>query len=223
MNWLQPVDLYCERFGPGLWAEPLNALTNLAFVIAGVWIAAHLPRRFAPRPVPLPYNLLAGGMALIGVCSGAFHTFATRWAGMLDVLSIALFIYAFVVCFAHYVLELRWSLAWIAAPALWALGVFLTAPFEDGAFNGSIDYVPALAGLVLMALGLAMRAQSGAGFFALAAMLFTVSIGLRSVDLAWCDGWVWGTHWAWHLLNAGVLTLAMLGLSAAREQRMQGR
>ena len=61
------------------------------------------------------------------------------------------------------------------------------------------------------------------GFFALAAMLFTVSIGLRSVDLAWCDGWVWGTHWAWHLLNAGVLTLAMLGLSAAREQRMQGR
>jgi hypothetical protein len=26
-----PIDAYCERLGPGLWAEPLNALTNLAF------------------------------------------------------------------------------------------------------------------------------------------------------------------------------------------------
>lgn len=25
------IDIYCERLGPGLWAEPLNALTNAAF------------------------------------------------------------------------------------------------------------------------------------------------------------------------------------------------
>lgn len=25
------IDHYCERTGPGLWAEPVNALTNLAF------------------------------------------------------------------------------------------------------------------------------------------------------------------------------------------------
>ncbi|BAB51018.1 msl4336 [Mesorhizobium japonicum MAFF 303099] len=34
---LTPVDLYCERTGPGLWAEPANALTNLAFIAAGLW------------------------------------------------------------------------------------------------------------------------------------------------------------------------------------------
>ena len=28
------IDLYCERFGPGIWAEPINALTNLAFLVA---------------------------------------------------------------------------------------------------------------------------------------------------------------------------------------------
>lgn len=33
---LTPVDLYCERTGSGLWAEPANALTNLAFIAAGL-------------------------------------------------------------------------------------------------------------------------------------------------------------------------------------------
>jgi len=28
------IDLYCERLGPGIWAEPINALTNLAFLVA---------------------------------------------------------------------------------------------------------------------------------------------------------------------------------------------
>ena len=29
---LNPVDQYCERMGPDLWAEPINAATNLAFI-----------------------------------------------------------------------------------------------------------------------------------------------------------------------------------------------
>ena len=32
----RPVDDYCERLGPGLWAEPLNLVTNLAFLIAAI-------------------------------------------------------------------------------------------------------------------------------------------------------------------------------------------
>jgi hypothetical protein len=37
MDLFTPVDLYCERTGPELWSEPVNALTNLAFVAAGIW------------------------------------------------------------------------------------------------------------------------------------------------------------------------------------------
>ncbi|MBZ9770745.1 hypothetical protein LB526_28720 [Mesorhizobium sp. CA6] len=36
---LTPVDLYCERSGPGLWAEPANASTKLAFIAAGLLAA----------------------------------------------------------------------------------------------------------------------------------------------------------------------------------------
>ena len=31
---LPVIDIYCERTGPGLLAEPVNAITNLAFLLA---------------------------------------------------------------------------------------------------------------------------------------------------------------------------------------------
>ena len=34
MDWSTPIDLYCERTDASLWAEPANALTNTAFLVA---------------------------------------------------------------------------------------------------------------------------------------------------------------------------------------------
>ena len=53
MNWAENIDLYCERTGPGLWAEPLNALSNLAFIA----VAVILWRR-AGRNAPFDLRLL---------------------------------------------------------------------------------------------------------------------------------------------------------------------
>jgi hypothetical protein len=36
--WSTPVDLYCERTDPSFWAEPINALSNLSFLLAA-WLA----------------------------------------------------------------------------------------------------------------------------------------------------------------------------------------
>ena len=41
------IDLYCDRTGPEFWSEPVNALTNLAFVIAGLWGLREARRRNA--------------------------------------------------------------------------------------------------------------------------------------------------------------------------------
>ena len=38
------LDLYCERAGPGLWAEPVNALTNIGFVFTA-WLSWRLLSR----------------------------------------------------------------------------------------------------------------------------------------------------------------------------------
>lgn len=216
MDWQAPLDLYCERFGTGLFAEPINALSNLVFVAAGLWLAGALPRLFPPPSrVPPTLEVLAGLIVIVGICSAAFHVFATRWAQALDVGSIALFVYFFVICFAHYVMDIRWGLAWIAAPAFWAFGMFVRLPFDADAFNGSVAYFPALAGIALMGAALAAQRRPGAVLFGLATALFAVALGLRSVDLAWCSGWVWGTHWGWHLLTGAVLAIVTLGLARA--------
>jgi hypothetical protein len=78
-----------------------------------------------------------------------------------------------------------------------------------------VIYFPALVGVGLMGTSLALQRRPGAGLFGIATALFVVSISLRSVDLAWCSGWVWGTHWAWHLLNGVMLAALTLGLARA--------
>ncbi len=39
MNWSAYVDNCCERLLPGFWGEPLNAVSNAAFVLAA-WAMA---------------------------------------------------------------------------------------------------------------------------------------------------------------------------------------
>ena len=46
-----------------------------------------------------------------------------------------------------------------------------------------------------------------------AAALFALSLAARSVDNAWCAALPLGTHWTWHLCNAGVLFLATRALA----------
>ena len=84
------VDAYCERLGPEFWAEPLNAVSNAAFLIAAgvAWILARRSGRDGDWAVrALVINLFA-----IGIGSFLFHTFAQRWSGAADVLPIMLFI-----------------------------------------------------------------------------------------------------------------------------------
>ena len=47
MAWSRIVDGYCERAGtdPNFWGEPLNAVTNIAFILAALWAKAHKNRK----------------------------------------------------------------------------------------------------------------------------------------------------------------------------------
>ena len=49
-----------------------------------------------------------------------------------------------------------------------------------------------------------------------AALLFAISLGLRTADLALCPAFPLGTHFAWHILNAVVLYVLLRTAMAAR-------
>src|SRR5690606_41894770 len=72
-----PVDIYCERLGPGFWAEPVNALTNLAFIAATIWGAASARHRGEDSPA---IWLLIGLAVMAGIGSFLFQTIAQVWA-----------------------------------------------------------------------------------------------------------------------------------------------
>jgi len=37
------IDNYCERIDPSFWSEPVNAMTNLAFIVAALARMLHQP------------------------------------------------------------------------------------------------------------------------------------------------------------------------------------
>lgn len=214
MDWRQPVDGYCERLDPGLWAEPWNAVTNLAFLVAAWIVWRRLGRGTGLGP-------LAAILALIGIGSGLFHTVAEAWAGLADVLPILAFILAYLWYTDRIVLGLR-----PVAAALATLGFFPYAAFATWllaravpGLGGSAGYASVDLLIALHALALGRRAPRFALDLALGAALLALSIAARVADLPLCGAWPQGTHFLWHLLNA--LLLGHLALALNR-QRLAG-
>jgi hypothetical protein len=200
------IDIYCERLAPGLWAEPLNAATNLAFVASALllgWLLLAGPA--SPRRDPVPWAL-AGLVLVIGIGSGLFHTFARRWAMLADVIPIAILILAYV-----WFAIRRFAGGSALAAGLGVAAVLATAvlvPPLTGFRGGS--YVAALLAMVVIGGWLVRARRHPAGRTLLgAAALFAVSLAFRTADAPLCAVFPAGTHFVWHLLNATVLFLVV--------------
>jgi hypothetical protein len=201
------IDLYCERLAPGLFGEPANALSNLAF-FAAAWLLTREARRDgAWRP---DITLLVALIVVVGIGSTVFHTVATTWAQWLDLVPILLFQLAFLAIYARR--ELRWPPLGAGLLVAAFLAVALYARQFPEPFNGSITYAPAI--VAIFALGLHHRAMHPAKppLLLLAAGVFTVSVFLRTIDAAACERFPLGTHFLWHLLNGVVLYFAVRSL-----------
>lgn len=201
------IDVYCERLGPGLWAEPLNVTTNLAF-----FLAAGVAWRLARRRCTLSSGvyLMIILVAAIGAGSGLFHAFAASWARVLDRAPILLFglVYLWIYCRE----VAGTSLAKTAALLALCLATTGFASAFSQALNGSLDYAPAL--LYLLGLGLYHSRRRKVERFLLlgAAGLFGVSLFFRTIDQSICPYFSSGSHFLWHLLSGLMLYLAMRAL-----------
>ena len=211
------IDLYCERLDPGLWAEPINAATNLAFVVAAIAIW-----RQAVRLDSLSSGiwLLIGLMIAIGFGSGLFHTFATNWARILDILPILLFQVAFLWTYGRRIIRLSTGNL-IAMVVIFLFSAYLGRQFPH-LLNGSLIYVPAL--VLLMGLGIYhyRHARNHRSLLLWATGVFLLSLFFRTIDMAVCEYVPFGTHFLWHLFNGVLVYLAahglLMNLPASREK-----
>lgn len=203
MDWHSHIDAYCERIDPSFWSEPINALTNLAFLIAALWVW--------PRTAGLPLaRALAAILFAIGVGSFLFHTFATPWSALMDVVPIGAFILLYLFAVHRDVIGLG---VW---PALGATALFfpfaaITVPllgmlpfFGISAFYWTVPIL-----LVSYGLGLRNVPHITQGFL-IGAGILALSITARSIDETLCNVIPFGTHFLWHIFNALMLAWMIL-------------
>jgi hypothetical protein len=211
MDWSTPLDLYCERTDASFWSEPVNAVSNAAFLIAAA--AAFRLWRRGDR-ADWPALALIAVVAAVGVGSFVFHTVATRAAILADVIPIAVFIYGYLLLALIRFLHFRCIAAGAIVIAFAASAQALSALAPPRLLNGSVGYLPALAALIVVAL--AAREQGARRGLGLAALVFAISLGFRTADIALCPEFPLGTHFIWHILNAVVLYMLLRTAMAAR-------
>ena len=201
MNWWQQIDIYCERTDFSFWSEPINALTNLGFVIAGVLV---LTRHHGGSQ----RKILGALMILIGLCSFWFHTMASRISALADALSILLFATVFLGFHVRAVFKksvmvstliaLGFAVASFFFPQLWAVA-------SGPKLNGGEAYFPYVITLIFLGWSLHNQADARWKIFAKATTLLMIALVFRTIDQPMCEMFPLGTHFLWHLTNSFLL------------------
>ena len=199
------MDAYCERVGMGVFAEPLNAVSNVSFLLAALaaWVLA---KRTGALSVGVRVLIAIG--ASVGIGSILWHTYPTMLTLILDIVPILIFISWYIWLYARNVIGMRPLFA-VAAVAAFPLATFLAIPFS-GVLHGAFVYTPGL--IVTLVLGVfhARERRRAARFTLLAAAgVYLAALFFRTIDNEVCPVLPIGTHFLWHLLIGLVTYLAM--------------
>ena len=222
-SFLTSVDLYCERTGPGFWAEPVNALSNLAFVLAGLWGVRAVRRTGAGTFA----EVLAWWVVAIGIGSFLFHTFANRAMIWADILPIAGFTLAYTLLNLRRFMGLSWPRALAIFFAFYAAAGLLTWAVPEWlrlATNGSTGYLAPFLALIFFGFLVVSNGNRAGWHNIWAAAIFSVAVTFRAIDPQVCGTFPLGSHFLWHLFNGlmlGVLLDAVARYGAADPQRRQ--
>ena len=199
MDWTGTIDGYCERTDPAFWSEPVNAVTNLAFIVAAIVMWTRT------RGLPAG-QMLSALLFLIGVGSGLFHTFATGWAAVADVAAIVAFTLAYLYLANRDFLGWPIWMSGLGTLAFLPYSLILTWIFESLPFFATSSFYWPLPLLIFAYSALLLRSSRVTSRnLAAGAGILCVSLTARSVDELFCTAFPLGTHFAWHLLNAIML------------------
>lgn len=200
------VDLYCERIAEGYLGEPVNALSNIAFVIAALY-AWKETRKRSIRDIRL--TLLIVLMVAIALGSLSFHVFANRPSHVADLTPIFMFQVFYLWLYCQIILGLSWPVRVMLSLTLLAC-IWLGAGYEEY-LNGSVLYAPTLMVLVLISVYHAIKPRRGFITAISALTAFCLALVFRTLDNELCKAIDIGSHFLWHLLN-GIVVYTMFKL-----------
>ena len=201
MSWFHPFNNYCERQITDFWGEPVNALTNLIFVVLGLTLV------FKTKTNKYCFYLSIQIIA-IGIASFIFHTFANRLGAVLDISSIIVFgmtyIFAVNLCFLNASYFSSFLIATLLIPFSFAVSFLTMASF--GELNGSSWYISFVILFLIYAFLLRKTCSDFSRVLFYSTPFFVISIIFRSIDQAFCNIIPVGTHFIWHIMNGILLS-----------------
>ena len=212
------MDAYCERVGPGLLAEPLNAVSNVSFLLAA-WAAWVLATRTGALSAGV--RVLIALAASVGIGSILWHTYPTMSTLILDIVPILFFIIWYIWLYTRNVIGMRSPFA-VASGAAFLIATFLVIPYS-GVLHGALVYTPGL--IVVLVLGVFHATERTVARFTLlaAAGVYLAALFFRTIDNEVCPILPIGTHFLWHLLIGLVTYLAMRSLILSTTRRVGAR
>jgi Ceramidase len=199
----------CEKFNTLPIAEPLNVLTNLAFI--GVAISLfHYVRTYEDLKGFKIYDIYALIFLIlcIGVCSSIFHLFPSQRNEIIDTIPIVLFINIFFVSTVVRIAKCK-PLETVVCYMAYAGFTHILVTHFPNALNDSIGYLSTMTALCVVAFYLNVKRRAAARSFLVAALLGVISLFFRSIDNAVCEVFPLGTHFLWHILNATLIYILM--------------
>lgn len=205
-----PDDCFCEAVRPGAIAQPVNAYSNLAFVLVGLLI---LGGRRSPgtnqgtnsmlsRPV---YSRVFGAATvLIGLGSLFYHaslSFAGQWFDVMGMYLLATFMVLYNLTRFKPLSGLVFAGAYAGINILLGILLIVAPEVRRPVFAGSILVIIALETWIIAR----RRPQMRYSYFGAALLSFAVAYGIWLLDntgLVCTPESVWQGHALWHILGA---------------------
>lgn len=192
-----PQPTYCEKVANSIFIEPVNALTNLAFLISTILTYKMLKAKNIKNSI---YYFFPWIIFLIGFGSTSWHLYRSPVTLLFDAIPIYIFLgLSFFLLLRKLVKNTNLTFGAIGLFIL--LQIFLTINFPY-IFNGSIRHI--INAIILLALVFWTYKKVGKVALQLVFvfLIYIVGIIFRTIDLQICPIFNVGTHFLWHLLVA---------------------
>ncbi len=197
------IDIYCERVSSDLFAEPINFLSNIAFIIAFYILLRRLKDlSFGDKALKNYSTILTYIILFIGLGSFLFHAFGNLWSAFADTFPIMIFILFYLYIAVRFYLKQNNFVAATALIIFLSLNILLGyAGVEEIS-----SYLTALFAMLLISVISLVRDETeiSRGLF-ITSIIFIISLTFRQLDHVACSYISFGTHWIWHILNAILL------------------
>ena len=200
------MDFYCERTNQQIFNEPVNAISNIFFIIVSLSLIKILRKNQSNKIYYIQPILIF----FIGIGSFLFHLKPNIITLYSDVIPIFLFSLSFIFFFNRDVININYLNNALLFLLFFFLFLFITPKLNYEILNGSEFYFANYFFLTMYTIWLYLKKSDFFQLLLLGFIFFNLSILLRSLDNHICEYFSIGTHFLWHFLNAYLLKILTL-------------